>query len=102
MVSVRDYGMASKLQDVTVNQYTIHTDALFDSHMKTFVYNTSITVDESSGLVTKVFERIEDLSSCMRLGDIDLSGLFVMPGFVDAHTHIFLHPYKYASYCNYD
>jgi len=96
MVLTRDYGIASKLPDETINQCTIHTDALFDSHMKTFVHNTSVTVDKSSGLVTKVFERTRDLSLCIKPGNIDLSGLFVMPGFVDAHTHIFLHPYKYV------
>jgi len=75
-------------------EYTVHTGALFDSKLKTFLKNVSITVDKSSGLVTKVFQRTGSVANIARSGDIDLSSLFVMPGFVDAHAHIFLHPYK--------
>ena len=98
MVSVKKNGIASRPRVETVNEYTIHTDILFDTHAKTFIHDTSIAVDKSTGLVTKVFERTYDFSIYMKPGDIDLSGLFVMPGFVDAHAHIFLHPYKYVFY----
>lgn len=95
MVAIRNHVAIQEEKAESANQYTIHTDALFDSHEKEFVYNTSITVDRLAGLVTKVFKRTAPLSSYMKSGDIDLTGLFVMPGFVDAHAHIFLHPYKY-------
>lgn len=100
MVTIKNHDMVSTPLPEIVNQCTVHTDALFDSHIKAFVHNTSLTVDKSTGLVTKVFERTNDLFSCMKPGDIVLSGLYIMPGFVDAHAHIFLHPYKYTFPCN--
>jgi imidazolonepropionase-like amidohydrolase len=75
------------------NEYTIHTDNLFDSYKKAFVSNISVTVDKTSGLIKKVFERSDSIQNSMRIGDVNLGGLFIMPGFVDAHAHIFLHPY---------
>lgn len=91
---MRSPVVVQKEKAESANQYTIHTDSLFDSQEKAYVYNTSITVDRSTGLVTQSFKRHGPLNSYMKPGDIDLSGLFVMPGFVDAHAHIFLHPYK--------
>ena len=72
---------------------TIHTSTLFDPKKKAFVSDVSITVDPASGLITKVFERTEPLGSSVPEGDVDLRGKVVLPGFVDAHTHIFLHSY---------
>lgn len=75
---------------------TIHTSLLFDPLQKTFLPNRSITVDPQSGLIAKVFHREneDDISPV----DIDLRHLpVVLPGLVDAHTHIFLHPYSEAS-----
>ena len=75
--------------------YTIHTSVLFDPKKKAFVENVSITVDPVSGLITEVTERSPDqLKDAVPDGDIDLRGKVVMPGFVDAHTHIFLHSYE--------
>ncbi|RDW84268.1 hypothetical protein BP6252_01858 [Coleophoma cylindrospora] len=77
-------------------QYTIHTSSAFDPKQKKFVENLSITVDSTTGLIVRVFVRDvekEPLSKIMMDGDVDLRGKFLMPGFVDAHTHIFLHSY---------
>ncbi|KAH9884073.1 hypothetical protein F4778DRAFT_574534 [Xylariomycetidae sp. FL2044] len=74
-------------------QRTLHTDTLFNPQTKSVEHGISITVDEASGSMIKVFERTEPLPDVLPEADIDLRGKFVMPGFVDAHTHIFLHAY---------
>lgn len=69
----------------------IHSSLLFDPKKKTFVKNVSIKVDIERGSITEVYTReSEDEVK----GGIDLRGRVVMPGFVDAHTHVFLHPYR--------
>jgi len=73
--------------------FTIHTSTLFDPKKKAFVPDVSITVNPASGLIVDVFTRTEKLGDSVPNGDIDLRGKFVLPGFVDAHTHIFLHSY---------
>ncbi|PSR90719.1 hypothetical protein BD289DRAFT_460017 [Coniella lustricola] len=70
---------------------TIHSSLLFDPKKKAFVKSVSIRVDLQSGSIVDVYERASDDE--IRDGDIDLRGKVVMPGLVDAHTHIFLHPY---------
>ncbi|KAK5118401.1 hypothetical protein LTR62_002915 [Meristemomyces frigidus] len=72
---------------------TIHTDLLFDPKQKSFVNNTSIEISSSTGLITKVYTRNHALPNQIPAPDIDLRHLCVLPGLVDAHTHIFLHPY---------
>jgi cytosine/adenosine deaminase-related metal-dependent hydrolase len=75
--------------------YTIHTSTLFDPKKREFVSNISIKVDPASGLIVDIIERAEGAQVNSLLdGDIDLRGKVVMPGFVDAHTHIFIHSYK--------
>jgi imidazolonepropionase-like amidohydrolase len=73
---------------------TLHSSLLFDPRKKAFVKNVSIKINTGSGGITEVFERASDEE--INDGDIDLRGKVVMPGFVDAHTHIFLHPYRYT------
>jgi cytosine/adenosine deaminase-related metal-dependent hydrolase len=77
-----------------MGSYTVHTDLLFDSKKKQFVKDVSIVVDPESGLITKVYERTDKLPDVIPEPDIDLRGKVVCPGFVDAHTHIFLHSYE--------
>lgn len=77
---------------------TLHTSLLFDPKQKKFLKDISITVDPETGLITKVLKRkdasIPEVSSENK---VDLRGKVVMPGFVDAHTHIFLHSYECVS-----
>ena len=54
----------------------------------------SVTVDTASGLIVKIYQRDDEkvpLSETIGEQDIDLRGKLVMPGLVDAHTHVFLH-----------
>ncbi|KAI1188414.1 hypothetical protein F5B17DRAFT_395832 [Nemania serpens] len=77
-------------------QLTIHTSSLFDSRNKRFASDVSIDVDTSTGLITRTYERRQSLPP-YNVSDsktIDLRGLTVLPGLVDAHTHIFLHGYS--------
>lgn len=74
--------------------FAIHTDCLFDPKQKLFLKDTSIIVDPDTGLITKVFTRTSPLPSNINAPDIDLRGKCVLPGLVDAHTHIFLHSYS--------
>ncbi|KAI2615060.1 amidohydrolase [Hypoxylon sp. NC1633] len=77
------------------SQITVHTSSLFDSKLKQFVSGLSIVVDTSTGLITKVYERDSPLpnNNVSDSSTIDLRGYTVLPGLVDAHTHIFLHSY---------
>lgn len=76
---------------------TIHTDLLFDSRRKRFIHDTSLVVSITTGLITAVYQRKAALPSPIAARDIDLRGKCVLPGLVDAHTHIFLHAYAAAS-----
>ncbi|KAK5632571.1 hypothetical protein RRF57_008285 [Xylaria bambusicola] len=75
---------------------TIHTSTLFDSRKKQFVSDISIDVDPSTGLITRTYQRRQSLPhhGVSDSKTIDLRGLTVIPGLVDAHTHIFLHGYS--------
>ena len=70
---------------------TVHSSLLFDPKKKAFVKNISIQVDCQNGSIANVFQRKSDDE--IQDDDIDLRGKVVMPGFVDSHTHIFLHSY---------
>lgn len=74
--------------------FTIHTDCLFDSKKKAFFNDISIIVAPETGLIAKVYKRQDALAHYVKEPDIDLRGKCVLPGFVDAHTHIFLHAYS--------
>lgn len=77
--------------------FSIHTSLVYDPQQKAFLPNRSITVDPSTGLITAFYERPHGPTS-IHASDIDLRHLpLVLPGLVDAHTHIFLHPYTEAS-----
>ncbi|OTA92582.1 hypothetical protein M434DRAFT_74419 [Hypoxylon sp. CO27-5] len=81
------------------NETTIHTSSLFDSKQKRFLSDVSISIDTSTGLITRVWTRDSQLPAhnVSDSNTIDLRGLTVLPGLVDAHTHIFLHPYSDVS-----
>ncbi|KAF2481702.1 hypothetical protein BDY17DRAFT_169393 [Neohortaea acidophila] len=92
---MRRYNDASsdQLSNDSKHVFTIHTDCLFDSKEKKFLKDTSITINPKTGLITKVYIRTQPLPASIAAPDIDLRGKCVLPGFVDAHTHIFLHAY---------
>jgi imidazolonepropionase-like amidohydrolase len=78
-------------------QYTVHTSSAFDPKLRQFVKDVSIVVDSTTGLIVRVYVRDEENERLLDTpvnGDVDLRGKFLMPGFVDAHTHIFLHSYE--------
>ncbi|KAG4429848.1 hypothetical protein IFR05_014671 [Cadophora sp. M221] len=71
---------------------TIHTSTLFDPRQGEFLSDISITVDTGTGLITSVIARDDvafPLPDPLPDDAVDLRGKFVMPGFVDAHTHLF-------------
>ncbi|KAI1095303.1 amidohydrolase [Rostrohypoxylon terebratum] len=70
----------------------ILTSSLFDSKTKGFLKNTALRADTSTGLITKVEQTPVAPDDDEYV--IDLRGYTVLSGFVDAHTHIFLHPYS--------
>ncbi|KAK8074601.1 hypothetical protein PG997_009264 [Apiospora hydei] len=82
---------------------TVHTSSLFDSKQKCFLKDVSIVIDPETGLIADTFTRSDKPLSQDELSgpdSIDLRGLTVLPGLVDAHTHVFLHPYSEVSSLN--
>lgn len=79
-----------------MTRFTVHTSCLFDPKLKKRCQNVSITVDSITGLIVRIFERGDspDPPDLLKEGDVDLRNKFVMPGLVDAHTHVFLHSYE--------
>jgi imidazolonepropionase-like amidohydrolase len=88
--------MRRQIKEDTADEIlTVHTSCFFDSRGKQFLSDISIELDKSTGLITRTYERSKPLPS-QDVSDrktIDLRGLTVLPGLVDAHTHIFLHSY---------
>ncbi|KAH8662001.1 hypothetical protein BX600DRAFT_465269 [Xylariales sp. PMI_506] len=75
-------------------EFKVHTTTLFDPKKKAFIQNVSITVNPKTGSIVSTEVRPSADIDKLDVNDIDLRGKVVMPGLVDAHTHIFLHSYK--------
>ncbi|TFK56901.1 hypothetical protein OE88DRAFT_1730336 [Heliocybe sulcata] len=77
---------------------------VFDPYTLGFHENQLITVSEDSGLILDVRPFTEnDWEDIQRRhardkSIVDLRGQTVLPGFVDAHVHFFLHPYSETSW----
>ncbi|OJD29608.1 amidohydrolase domain containing protein [Diplodia corticola] len=84
------------------NDITIHTSTLFDPKQKRFLTNTTLTVSPTTGLITSIHPTPSPPPPSTG-HTIDLRShqnqqpLTILPGLVDAHTHIFLHPYAEAA-----
>ncbi|WVW85643.1 hypothetical protein I302_107681 [Kwoniella bestiolae CBS 10118] len=72
--------------------YIIHTSLLFNSRTLKFDTDQSITVNPKTGRIVSVTPTPPNLSH-VSYPDLDLRGCTVLPGFVDAHAHVFVHPY---------
>ena len=80
------------LHTTNMSEYSVHTSLLFDPKKLEFLENVTVTVDRDTGLISAVTTR-ESADAEVKDGDVDLRGKVVLPGLVDAHTHIFLHAY---------
>ncbi|KAL2181023.1 uncharacterized protein P884DRAFT_216802 [Thermothelomyces heterothallicus CBS 202.75] len=73
----------------------VHTSLLFDPIQKSFLKNVSVEVNTKTGAIARLYQRDSShLPGPLSEHDIDLRGKVVLPGFVDSHTHIFLHSDK--------
>ncbi|KAK2061557.1 amidohydrolase [Colletotrichum caudatum] len=82
---------------VSNTRITLHTSLLFNARRKAFERDISIVVDPTRGIIEDVYHRADGDHFTVTERDIDLRGKVVMSGFVDAHTHVFLHSYDEAS-----
>ncbi|KAK8854805.1 hypothetical protein IAR55_003544 [Kwoniella newhampshirensis] len=75
--------------------YTVYASLLFDSKTRSFLANIALTISPSSGRIVSVksYDPSASPSLEIRSPDLDFRGKTVLPGLVDAHTHILLHPY---------
>ncbi|KAE9966590.1 hypothetical protein EG328_008809 [Venturia inaequalis] len=81
-----------------MSSFNIHTSLLFSPREKTFLRNVSLLVSPTTGLLLRIYTRpSSSLPDPLPTSDIDLTHLVVLPGLVDAHTHIFLHAYSETS-----
>ncbi|KAI0079545.1 hypothetical protein K474DRAFT_1591735 [Panus rudis PR-1116 ss-1] len=79
----------------------IYAGKLFDSEARQLVMNRVVTISPESGLIVDVQPyTLSDLQDVKFDGvnHIDLTSVTVLPGFVDAHVHFFLHPYSETSW----
>ncbi|KAH9486165.1 hypothetical protein JR316_0000229 [Psilocybe cubensis] len=86
--------------------YQIHVGQLFDSVGRVLVKDQVVTVDRDRGIIIDVSdEQLKDWEWVVGKEEvnvsverIDLEGLVLLPGFVDVHVHLFLHPYSETSW----
>ncbi|GME82896.1 unnamed protein product [Ambrosiozyma monospora] len=84
----------TNLRKVLPPPFKIYTTTVFNPLTLKFESDITFTVDPALGLITDVEKRkSSEIPHSLNSNDIDLSGKIVLPGFVDAHTHIFLHSY---------
>ncbi|KAH3671161.1 hypothetical protein OGAPHI_000872 [Ogataea philodendri] len=84
-----------KLRELYPKPFVVHTSLVFNPINLNFEKNLSFEIDPAIGLITGVIERT-GFDASVGENDLDLRKKVVLPGFVDAHTHIFLHSYDEA------
>ncbi|KAF8640387.1 hypothetical protein AX17_000057 [Amanita inopinata Kibby_2008] len=82
--------------------YRILAGQLFDSYRRLLLPKQAITVDRQRGVILDVRDIGAPAATATDDGSItetiDLQDLVVLPGFVDVHVHMFLHPYSETSW----
>ncbi|KAL6304831.1 hypothetical protein BKA93DRAFT_781641 [Sparassis latifolia] len=80
----------------------IYAGKLFDPYTRSLLENRVISVSPDSGLITDVQAFSPADAARVDFSDaevaVDLRAATVMPGFVDVHVHLFLHPYSEVSW----
>ncbi|PQE07458.1 amidohydrolase protein [Rutstroemia sp. NJR-2017a BBW] len=76
--------------------YWIHTTSLFNSKTLTFNHNISLQISPTSGLILQTLTRPSASLPALSPSDLDFTNHTILPGLVDAHTHIFLHAYAHT------
>lgn len=94
--SKEEYQRLKNLRKHHSEPFLVHTSVMFDSKNIKCLENVTLKIDPVIGVIVEVIQRESFAIETLLEGDIDLRGKFVMPGFVDAHTHIFLHSYDEA------
>ncbi|KAJ4481286.1 hypothetical protein J3R30DRAFT_3701004 [Lentinula aciculospora] len=92
---------ASKPNYAVTDTQRILAGKLFDSQSLQFLPAQTISVSKSTGVILSITNTAQcDLNaSQLASGEIiDLRHLTVLPGFVDAHVHFFLHSYGETSW----
>ncbi|KAI8990642.1 hypothetical protein BD414DRAFT_459354 [Trametes punicea] len=80
----------------------IYAGKLFDPETLQLLPQRVITVSQDSGLVLDVqpysAQEADEIDFTDKEAVVDLRDATVLPGFVDAHVHLFLHPYAETSW----
>ena len=84
---------------MATRKVVIHASLLFNPKTKSFESNITLEIDPETGLITSLTRRSSSdvppaTTNSKDITTHDLRHLTVTPGLVDAHTHIFLHPYS--------
>ncbi|PNS16200.1 hypothetical protein CAC42_1963 [Sphaceloma murrayae] len=91
---VTNKARPSKSAPALQSSITVHTSLLFNSKHKCFDEDISLVVSAVTGLITSVYRRTSVLPDVLPSAHLDLRHLTILPGLVDAHTHVFLHAYS--------
>ncbi|KAH7105017.1 hypothetical protein BKA62DRAFT_669325 [Auriculariales sp. MPI-PUGE-AT-0066] len=76
--------------------FRVISSKMFDPASVSFVYDKIIAVHGPSGVILSVDDMPSDL--VLKSTDVDLRGMTVLPGLIDAHVHLFLHTYGETSW----
>ncbi|KAG9019387.1 Nucleoporin nup84 [Tulasnella sp. 427] len=93
---------ASSMKTLTTRRLRILAPRVFDSISCIFLVNQAITISRVTGLIINVrpIATLEDLFEDGKLDVIDLreENITLIPGLIDTHVHMFLHPYSETSW----